>query len=277
MRRSTLLIVVAIFAISGLAVSQVVVTNQGYATMQGAAVAPAEISPPLLTTPSINVTALPPAQMGISSNAVRQMGAISALAAPNANVTSLSLPSVGYAAPMMEYSLPVGYMPVGASNVPSAYAANTTFGENIDFGAGDISSLNPSEIADDGVDLVAVATAFKNRTRNTQRIYTNDDIHRLDRMPNSDISTVPLQPETLDQNLGNTANPPGMTQPQAMFPAPPQAISVATPPNANDVNAAADNALPNTAAPEGTAVSVPAVRPALAKPSPFVPRAALRR
>ena len=60
MRRSTLLTVVAIFAISGLAVSQVVVTNQGYATMQGAAIAPAEISPPLLTTPSINVTALPP-------------------------------------------------------------------------------------------------------------------------------------------------------------------------------------------------------------------------
>src|SRR3954453_12996111 len=108
MRRSTLLTVVAIFAISGLAVSQVGVTNQGYATMQGAAIAPAEISPPLLTTPSINVTALPPAQMGIRRNAVTQMGAISALATPNANVPSLSFPSVGYAAPMMGYSLPVG-------------------------------------------------------------------------------------------------------------------------------------------------------------------------
>src|SRR5438270_1268607 len=213
MRRSTLLIVVSIFAISGFAVSQVVVTNQGYATMQGAAIAPAEISPPLLTAPSINVTALPPAQMGISSNAARQMGAISALATPNANVTSLSFPSVGYAAPMVGYSLPVGYMPVGSSNVPAASAANTTFGDNIDFGAGDITSLNPSAIADDGVDLVAVATAFKNRTRNTQRIYTNDDIHRLNQMPNSGISTVPLQPETLDQNLGNTANPPATTQP----------------------------------------------------------------
>src|SRR5437588_731160 len=118
MRRSTLLIVVAIFAISGVAVSQVVVANQGYATMQEAAVA-----------------------------------------------------------------------------------------ENIAYSAGDISSRNPSAMADDGIDLVAVAMAFKTRTPNTQRIYTNDDIHRLDQMPNSDISTVPLQPETLDQNLGSTASP----------------------------------------------------------------------
>src|SRR5438105_8209643 len=133
MRRSTLLIVVVTFAISGLAVSQVVVTNQGYATMQGAAIIPAQVSPPLLITPSANVTALPPAQMGISNSGM-QLSAISALSTPSANVTSLSFPAAGYATPMPMYSLPVGYVPLASNNLPAAYAPSVTLGGGIDYG-----------------------------------------------------------------------------------------------------------------------------------------------
>jgi hypothetical protein len=246
MRRSVLSTVVVVFAISGFAGSQVVVTSQGYATMQGAAIAPAQISPPLLTTPSVSVTALPPAQVGISNNSM-QMMAVTALAAPNANVTSLSYPGFGYA-PIMGYSLPAGYA-FPSSNLPAAYAPNTTMGEGIDFGVGNVSSLNPTA-SDDQVDLVAIAMAYKSQRRTNPRVYTNDDIRRLNGTPKPNISIVPAQPETENQNIGSEAP---SAQPQASA-------------------TASSNAQPNNSAPDTAPLPAPATRPAFTKPSPFVSR-----
>ena len=174
------IVLLTTLTVSLFAFSQAVVTSAGTATIQGAAVAQAPFSPPLVVTPTITL-GTPPLQIG-ATNATPGTYA----GANNAPPPIAATPSLPQVIPQISTTVPVIHevgpqifvgnpanLPMSGSPVVSAPGEAVMFDMGISDG-----SVSPSGVGN--TDLAQVAASSRRR-ENAQagHLYTNQDIARI--------------------------------------------------------------------------------------------------